>query len=292
MKKCKLMYVMWTRDARSTTLFRQLSPWPTFIILSLEGLFLLQCRLAVIVYHTGEYCVCVFVCSCLRTRQPVCVSVTKRLLAALIHKAFGTRFRHLFLGPSPLWLSPLVKRPDSRAGVCVSCVHVWLRVDRFLHASFSAGISLLVPHGGITEDTTWEMYMIINQEDSRWGTRWSGAVCFSFNLSTRHTASLVPLPCTANMHTDPPVQRMHSHVYCAHIQYRCGHIPAQQGILAHLAETTGEDMCVTNALAAVDRLHYCLKQLSQQRKTHSTTPVACFVFVDTTVTVSPSIVTG
>uniref|UniRef100_A0A8C6LAT3 Netrin receptor UNC5 n=1 Tax=Nothobranchius furzeri TaxID=105023 RepID=A0A8C6LAT3_NOTFU len=28
------------------------------------------------------------------------------------------------------------------------------------------GISLLVPHGGIAEDTTWEMYMSINQEDS------------------------------------------------------------------------------------------------------------------------------
>uniref|UniRef100_A0A4W6CJR5 Netrin receptor UNC5 n=1 Tax=Lates calcarifer TaxID=8187 RepID=A0A4W6CJR5_LATCA len=28
------------------------------------------------------------------------------------------------------------------------------------------GISLLVPHGGIAEDTTWETYMIINQEDS------------------------------------------------------------------------------------------------------------------------------
>ncbi|CAL8387584.1 unnamed protein product [Boreogadus saida] len=29
------------------------------------------------------------------------------------------------------------------------------------------GISLLVPRGGIAEDTSWEMYMIINQEDSR-----------------------------------------------------------------------------------------------------------------------------
>lgn len=39
--------------------------------------------------------------------------------------------------------------------------------DPFLHVSLSAGISLLAPHGGIAEDTTWEMYMIINQEDSR-----------------------------------------------------------------------------------------------------------------------------
>uniref|UniRef100_A0A4W6CKJ7 Netrin receptor UNC5 n=1 Tax=Lates calcarifer TaxID=8187 RepID=A0A4W6CKJ7_LATCA len=30
----------------------------------------------------------------------------------------------------------------------------------------NTGISLLVPHGGIAEDTTWETYMIINQEDS------------------------------------------------------------------------------------------------------------------------------
>ncbi|CAL8281731.1 unnamed protein product, partial [Gadus morhua 'NCC'] len=30
----------------------------------------------------------------------------------------------------------------------------------------NTGISLLVPHGGIAEDTSWEMYMIINQEDS------------------------------------------------------------------------------------------------------------------------------
>lgn len=57
-------------------------------------------------------------------------------------------------------------------------------------------------------------------------------------------------------------------------------------------ETTGEDICVTNAMAAVDRLHYCLKQQSQPRTIHSTTLAACFVFVDITVTISLSIVTG
>uniref|UniRef100_A0A8C7L5X9 Netrin receptor UNC5 n=1 Tax=Oncorhynchus kisutch TaxID=8019 RepID=A0A8C7L5X9_ONCKI len=31
----------------------------------------------------------------------------------------------------------------------------------------NTGVSLLVPHGGIAEDTTWEMYMVINQEDSK-----------------------------------------------------------------------------------------------------------------------------
>ncbi|XP_071219804.1 netrin receptor UNC5D-like isoform X6 [Salvelinus alpinus] len=30
----------------------------------------------------------------------------------------------------------------------------------------NTGVSLLVPHGGIAVDTTWEMYMVINQEDS------------------------------------------------------------------------------------------------------------------------------
>uniref|UniRef100_A0A8C4ZM72 Netrin receptor UNC5 n=1 Tax=Gadus morhua TaxID=8049 RepID=A0A8C4ZM72_GADMO len=33
----------------------------------------------------------------------------------------------------------------------------------------NTGISLLVPRGGIAEDTSWEMYMIINQEDSSTG---------------------------------------------------------------------------------------------------------------------------
>uniref|UniRef100_A0A4W5Q8B9 Netrin receptor UNC5 n=1 Tax=Hucho hucho TaxID=62062 RepID=A0A4W5Q8B9_9TELE len=31
----------------------------------------------------------------------------------------------------------------------------------------NTGVSLLVPHGGIAVDTTWEMYMVINQEDSK-----------------------------------------------------------------------------------------------------------------------------
>uniref|UniRef100_A0A8C2FQV2 Netrin receptor UNC5 n=1 Tax=Cyprinus carpio TaxID=7962 RepID=A0A8C2FQV2_CYPCA len=31
----------------------------------------------------------------------------------------------------------------------------------------NAGVSLLVPHGAIADDTSWEMYMLINQEESR-----------------------------------------------------------------------------------------------------------------------------
>lgn len=32
---------------------------------------------------------------------------------------------------------------------------------------FRLGVSLLVPHGAIEEDTTWELYMSITQQDSR-----------------------------------------------------------------------------------------------------------------------------
>lgn len=31
-----------------------------------------------------------------------------------------------------------------------------------------AGVSLLVSHGAIAEDTSWEMYMLIDQGESRW----------------------------------------------------------------------------------------------------------------------------
>lgn len=31
------------------------------------------------------------------------------------------------------------------------------------------GVSLLVPHGAVTENVSWEMYMVINQGEARWG---------------------------------------------------------------------------------------------------------------------------
>lgn len=110
--------------------------WPTFIILSPEGLYLQQWRLAVIVFCTIQYWVCAY--EFLSKKKTVCVLlfVTRRLLAALIHEAFGTCFRHLFLGPSPLWLSTFSKetwQPSRCECVCVFVlrVHVWLCVITF-----------------------------------------------------------------------------------------------------------------------------------------------------------------
>lgn len=34
-------------------------------------------------------------------------------------------------------------------------------------ATLCTGVSLLVPVGGIAQDTTWETTVIVNQEDSR-----------------------------------------------------------------------------------------------------------------------------
>lgn len=114
-------------------------PWPTFIILSLEGLYLLQCKLAVIVYHSVEYLVCV---SKIKTAC-LCVCLWQRhCLQHWFTRASGTCFSHLFFwGPSPLRLSPLVTTPDSPAGVCVFwgfffmcvCVRVLLCADLDLH---------------------------------------------------------------------------------------------------------------------------------------------------------------
>lgn len=42
------------------------------------------------------------------------------------------------------------------------CVCVW--ISNFY---LWLGVSLLVPHGAIEEDTTWELYMSITQQDSR-----------------------------------------------------------------------------------------------------------------------------
>nr|XP_040053880.1 netrin receptor UNC5D-like isoform X1 [Gasterosteus aculeatus aculeatus] len=42
----------------------------------------------------------------------------------------------------------------------------------------NTGISLLVPHGGIAEDTTWETYMVIHQEDGSAASEEEGAEIF------------------------------------------------------------------------------------------------------------------
>lgn len=213
-----------------------------------------------------------WMCVSVGERDSVCVFVVSRMLATLIHKAFRTCFRRLFLCHHLSGCQLLVHRPDS---LSVSCV------DQSLHTFFSTGISLLVPHGGIAEDTTWEMNMIINREDSRWG---GGAVCIfgcsplifqsitellpSLFLSLRLFLSFPTQTCTQIVS-----YRERTVTYSARIQYRCKHIPTQHGTIAHHVEATWEeDMCVTNALTAEERLHYCLKQLSRQKIMHSTPP--------------------
>lgn len=153
-------------------------------------------------------------CVSVGERDSVCVFVISRMLATLIHKAFRTCFRRLFLCHHLSGCQLLVHRPDSMSASCV---------DQSLHAFFSTGISLLVPHGGIAEDTTWEMNMIINREDSRWG---GGAVCI-FGCSPLILQSIterpVPIPVTSSSSCLSQRKRAHrsSHTENAqsHIQH-------------------------------------------------------------------------
>lgn len=136
---------------------------------------------------------------------------------------------------------------------------------------------------------------------------WGGAVCFlgcsllifqpvaprlpSLSLPRRLLLSLPNMRHKhAQIHTDPLVHRGHSHMY-THTDTDADIYPSV-GSLLILQTQQGRTWCVTDTLAAVDRLHYCLKQLSQQRRIHSTTLVACFVFLDIAVTISLSIMTG
>lgn len=57
---------------------------------------------------------------------------------------------------------------ECNIGINVYCVaaHKWyLSVD--VYGVGFLGVSLLVPHGAIADDTSWEMYMLINQGESR-----------------------------------------------------------------------------------------------------------------------------
>lgn len=123
-----LCSMMSTSPAQYSALFRQLFLM-AHIHHSVPKGALSTPRLVVIVYDTVQRCLwlCVLVfqkeavCMCVCVCVWVCQFETKRVLAALIHKASETSFCHLFLGPSPLWLSASVKRPDSWAGVCHVC---------------------------------------------------------------------------------------------------------------------------------------------------------------------------
>lgn len=128
------------------------------------GLYLLRQRLAVIVFHNKILCACICVCVC------ACVSFAENRHQRRFTRPSGPFYYFIyyfiffsFCGQHSLAVD--YKQKDLTASVCL-CVRL-APCDPSLHVSFSAGISLLVPHGGIAEDTTWEMYMIISQEDSR-----------------------------------------------------------------------------------------------------------------------------
>ncbi|XP_056146444.1 LOW QUALITY PROTEIN: netrin receptor UNC5D-like [Lampris incognitus] len=72
-----------------------------------------------------------------------------------VEATLGRREKNLFI-PKPL--TTAAKPPHKTTGV------FGYTGGRLVVPN--TGISLLVPHGGIAEGTTWEMYMIINQEDS------------------------------------------------------------------------------------------------------------------------------
>lgn len=252
--------------------------WPTFIILSLEGLYLQQRRLAVIVFCTIQYWVCA--CEFLSKKKTVCVLlfVTRRLLAALIHKAFGTCFRHLFLGPSPLWLSTFSKETWQQSRC--ECVYVWLCVITFcIPPPLQVSVCWCLM-GGLQKTLpgrcTWSSTRTAGEGPS---LRWRSLLLrlLSFNLSAHHAASPSPLPATAA----PPHFARHAAQTCTQIMTR-SHMystcTVQRQTYSHPAGEHcsfsasygggGVDICITNAAAAVDGQHSCLQQQTQQRKIH------------------------
>lgn len=113
------------------------------------------------------------------------------------------------------------------------------------------------------------------------------------NLPARHAASLISHPPSLIPHSPPPrlvlslpnMRRQSRHfptrprVQCTHTDT---HSP-RHGVLAHLAITAGghthtHTPCVPNTPAAANRLHHRLKQPAQQRKIHSVSLPASFVF--------------
>lgn len=187
--------------------------WPTFIILSLEGFYLQQRRLAVIVFCTIQYWVCA--CEFLSKKKTVCVLlfVTRRLLAALIHKAFGTCFRHLFLGPSPLWLSTFSKETwqQSRCECVCMCGCVWslfayLPLCRYQSVGASWGDCRRHYLGDVHDHQPGQQV-----RDPHWG----GAVCFLgcslliFQPITQHLPALFLPP--RLLLTLPDTRHKHAH---------------------------------------------------------------------------------
>lgn len=58
------------------------------------------------------------------------------------------------------------------------------------------GVSLLVPHGAVAENMSWEMYMVINQGEARWGQ--SLLKCHIEHLSVCQSPSILSPICPAS----------------------------------------------------------------------------------------------
>ena len=255
-------------------------PWPTFIILSLEGLYLLQCKLAVIVYHSVEYLVCV---SKIKTAC-LCVCLWQRhCWQHWFTRALGTCFSHLFFLGAVTSPAVTFSNDTRQPGWCVrfffcfffyACVRVWLCADLVLHIPPSPQVSVCWCLMGGSRKTlpgrcTWSSTRRTAGEGLSASRRSLLLRLLSFNLPARRVASLVTSSwrvISSSLFGEQTRTRIPHVAVRIHLPPWRGQIPSQHGILPHLAATAGEDICVTNALAAADRLRYCLKQLSQQRK--------------------------
>lgn len=201
---------------------------------------------------------------CAFKKEKVCVwgwgggvgGETKRELAALIHKASETCFCHLFLGPSPLWLSTSVKRPDSWAGVCHVCACRAVRWSAFTHLSFLCRYQSV----GASWGDRRRHYLGNVHEHQPGGQQvrdsFTSLLCrlLSFNPAAPRDASLIYLPMTpsalfAAKQTPQTYNDKHAPALMMptkwHVMYifvlTDAHVPAQHAVFYHPANTTGED---------------------------------------------------
>lgn len=194
-------------------------------------------------------------CACLWIRDRCQHRITRGLALATF-----------FWGPSPLWLSPSLNRPDSWAGVCHKCACLLISMPPSLQVSacwcLMGGLQKTLPGR-----CTWASTRRTAGEGL--SLRWCCMLpsLLSFNPSTTHSSSLIlpprllllPLPNERHKHKTFLMKATLWHVVytctCTYSHTACG------PCLSHTHYRGGHGVS-QNTLAAVDRLHYCLKQLS------------------------------